>query len=123
LGIAPDYRHYMTRRDLMSRNIDLLQRAGEILATKPIYSLSVRPVMGAQPALRIAASSTVRPRDQSKRISRVDVMVNGRPHKSLNANRGSLRSTTVSLGKAEGRLNWVVQAFDCRNNLVASRRR
>ena len=36
LGIAPDYRHYMTKRDLLKRNVDLLTHAANILSTKPI---------------------------------------------------------------------------------------
>src|SRR5256884_8059987 len=54
LGIAPDHRHYMTRRDLLEHNADLVRRAAQILGTKPIYSLSVQPAKGLRRALHIA---------------------------------------------------------------------
>jgi len=122
LGITPDHRHYMTKRDLMNRNVDLIRRATRILETKPVYSLSVQPVKGANRALRIAASSKVPPRDKRRRIFRVDIFVNGRPHKSLNARNGALPGKTVSLGKSR-KFVWLVQAFDHDNNLVAVARR
>jgi len=112
----------MTKRDLMNRNVDLIRRATRILQTKPVYSLSVQPVKGRNRALRIAASSKVPPRDNRRRIFRVDVFVNGRPHKSLNARNGALLGKTVSLGKSR-KFDWLVQAFDHDNNLVAVARR
>jgi hypothetical protein len=122
LGITPDCRHYMTRNDLMNRNADLVRRAAGILATKPIYQLSVRPLTSRSRALIIAAASKVRPRDRRLRISRVDVFLNGRPHKSLNAHNGILKPTTVTLGKSR-EVDWLVQAFDYDNHLVAVSRR
>ncbi|MFN2577884.1 MAG: S41 family peptidase [Pyrinomonadaceae bacterium] len=123
LGITPDHRHYMTKRDLMNRNVDLIRRAARILQTKPVYSLSVQPVKGVKRGLRIAASAKVRPGHNRQRICRVDVCVNGRPHKSLSARNGALRATTVSLGKPQGKTDWLVQAFDYYNNLIATVRR
>jgi C-terminal processing protease CtpA/Prc len=123
LGIAPDYRHYMTKRDLLKRNVDLLTHAANILSTKPIYSLTVQPVEGRDRGLRIAASSKVRPRDKKKQVSRVDIFVNGRPHKILVAKNGAVPLSTVSLGKSKEKLDWLVQAFDHDNNLVAASRR
>lgn len=123
LGIAPDHRHYMTRRDLMNRNVDLVRRAARILETKPVYLLSAKPVNGQKHVLNVAASSKVRPRDRGKKISRVDISVNGRPYKSLNARNGTLQHTRVSLARAGGKIDWSVQAFDHENNLVAARRR
>lgn len=122
-GIAPDHRHYMTKRDLLERNVDLLRRAARILGAKPIYSLSVEPLTKRKHTLQIAASSRVRPRDQRKRISRVDIFVNGRPFKTLNARNGGVPRTTVSLGKLKANAEWLAQAFDHNNNLVAAARR
>jgi Peptidase family S41 len=123
LGIAPDHRHYMTKRDLMNRNVDLVRRAARILETKPVYLLSAKPVNGQKHVLNVAASSKVRPRDRGKKISRVDISVNGRPYKSLNARNGTLQRTRVSLARAGGKIDWSVQAFDHENNIVAARRR
>src|SRR5262249_22512268 len=83
LGITPDQRHYMTERDLINRNVDLVRRAARILETKPVYYLSVQSLKGVNRALRISASSKVPARAKGGRISRVDVFVNNRPHKSL----------------------------------------
>ena len=121
LGITPDHRHYMTKRDLMSQNVDLVRKAARLLDSKPVYALTVEPIRG-RSALRIATSSKCRPRDNRKRISHVDVFVNGRPHKSLSARSGNLKSTTVSLGNVRGKGEWSVQAYDYDNNLVASAR-
>jgi len=122
LGVNPDHRHHMTRRDLMSRNVDLVRKAAHILQTKPVYSLSVQPLKGANRALRISASSKVRPRDHRRRISRVDIFVNDRPHKSLNARNGAVLCKTVPLPKTR-EFDWRVQAFDYDNKLVAVARR
>ena len=123
LGIAPDHRHYMTRRDLLEHNADLVRRAAQILGTKPIYSLSVQPAKGLRRALHIAASSKVRTRDKKKRISRVDIFVNGRPYKTLNARNGVVAPTKVSLATVKGNPDWLVQAFDHHNKQVAAWRR
>src|SRR5205814_2837756 len=111
LGITPDHRHYMTKRDLMNRNVDLIRRAARILETKPVYSLSVQPVKGGKRALRISASSKVRPQNNQQRISRVDISVNGRPCKSLTARNGAVLGETVSLDRSQ-KFDWLVQAFD-----------
>jgi C-terminal processing protease CtpA/Prc len=123
LGIAPDYRHYMTKRDLMNNNVDLLTQAGRILAQKPIYSLSVEPAKGENGGLRITASSKVRSRDRKKQIAHVDISVNGRPHSSLTARNGAVGSAIVPLGKSKTPVDWLVQAFDHDNRLVAASRR
>jgi len=122
LGITPDHRHYMTRRDLMENNPDLVRHAAQLLRSKPVYALSIEPVKGRRAALRISASSKVQKRDRRREISRVDVFVSGRPQNSLNASRGTLRATTVTLGKSR-HADWLVQAFDRDNNLVAVARR
>jgi hypothetical protein len=123
LGILPDHRHYMTRNDLLNQNEDLLAHAAQLLRRKPLYALSVEPIAARSRGLRISASSKVPPREQRKLISRVDVFVNGRPHKTLTARKGTVRSTTVFLGELAARADWLVQAFDYNNNLVASSRR
>jgi hypothetical protein len=73
-------------------------------------------------ALRIVASSKVRPRDKKKLISRIDIFVNGRPHKILIAKNGVIPPSTVSLGKSKEKLDWLVQAIDHNNSLVAASR-
>ncbi len=120
-GIAPDYRHYMTKRDLMERNVDLVSQAVKILEKQPIYSISVQEPDGAKRTLRIAASSEVNSREHEKLISRVDILVNGRPHKTLSAKNGAVRGT-VSFNKFKGPIQWRLQAFDYENQLIATAR-
>lgn len=121
LGIAPDHRHHMTKRDLLNRNADLVKKAARLLEAEPIYSLAVKPPGGRQRGLTISASSKVRPRDRQKKIARVDISLDGCPYKSLATKDGALRSVRVALPNA--RRKWLVQAFDRDNNLVAAARR
>ena len=120
LGVAPDHRHYMTKNDLLNRNSDLVKRAARLLETKPIYSLAVSRVKGKKTVLEISASSTAQPRQHKQKICRLDISIDGRPFKTLNAKNGGVRKTRVALA-AKGR-HWSVQAFDFDNNLVAAAR-
>ena len=122
LGVTPDRRHYMTRADLMKHNSDLVRHAARILATQPCYSLSVEVRGSGNRTLRVSAGSKVRPRDRRKRIAHVDILVDGRSRKSLNAHNGTLSPTNVSVGHSK-KFDWLVQAFDHDDNLVASARR
>ena len=122
LGVTPDRRHYMTRKDLMKHNSDLIKHAARILANQPCYGLSVQTGKGKNRALRVSAASKVRPRDRRKRIARVEILVDGRSRKSLNVRNGNLPPTTVTIGAAR-KFDWLVEAFDHDNNLVATARR
>lgn len=122
LGVTPDRRHYMTRQDLMRHNSDLVRHAARILATQPCYGLSVQTVRGKNRTLRVSAASKVRPRDRRKRIARVEILVDGRSRKSLNARNGMLSPTNVVIDKSR-KFDWLVQAFDHDDNLVAAARR
>jgi hypothetical protein len=72
--------------------------------------------------LLINASSKVLPRERKKRIAHIDIFVNGRPHSTLTARNGTVRAT-VLFDKASPKSDWMVQAFDHDNRLVASSRR
>jgi hypothetical protein len=122
LGVTPDRRHYMTRKDLMRQNSDLVRHAAQILATQPCYGLSVQAGKGKNRTLRVSATSKVRPRDQRKRIARVEILIDGRSRKSLNARNGKLSPTNVVIGKSR-KFDWQVQAFDYDDKLVAIARR
>ncbi len=41
--MAPNERHWMTKRDLLERNVDLIERAGSLLVKLPCYALTVHP--------------------------------------------------------------------------------
>ena len=122
LGVTPDYRHYMTRKDLMKHNSDLIRHAARILAAQPCYRLSVHAGKSKNHTLRVSAASKVRPRDRRKRIARVDILVDGRTRKSLNARNGMLSPTNVAISRSR-KFDWVVRAFDHDDNLVATARR
>ena len=126
LGIVPDQRHYMTRRDVLRSNDDLIRRAAGMLVGKPVYVLSVRPFERADGTRGIAvtAQSKIRPQDIKKNISRVDIYLDGRPHKSLNATDGAIRAKMVPLSlRSHGKIELRLEARDEANRLVAVSRR
>jgi hypothetical protein len=58
LGVVPDERHYMTRRDILDHNDDLIDRAGEILAALPSYQLDGEVTLGAgNPTVSVTSSN------------------------------------------------------------------
>lgn len=124
LGITPDHRHHMTRRDLLKGNHDLMRRAARILKQKPIYSFSVKSFRRKEGSrgVVVTAGSRTQPGDKIKNISRLDVYVDGRPYKTLDAKNGSIRARTITLGSRRGKIGLLVQAFDGANTLVAAYR-
>lgn len=76
LGVTPDIKHNMTRNDLLQGNIDLLERAGEILAqgTPRVFDVE----LSSQP-------QTMTINITSLNVGSVDVYVNGRPVKKSTA--------------------------------------
>ncbi|MEP7270383.1 MAG: S41 family peptidase [Acidobacteriota bacterium] len=123
LGITPNQRHYLTERDILGRNDDLIARAAGILRKRPSYKLSVK-VTGtrASSTMSLSAASHVSARDKRSRISRVDVYVDGQPERSIEAKDGSIGSRRIALsGKKGAELR--VEAFDGSNRLVATSRK
>ena len=122
LGIVPDHRHYMTSKDVLGSNEDLIRRAARILNSKPVYLLKVKP-SDREDGIRgivVTALSKVTPPDAKKNISRVDVYVNGRPVRSLDATRGALQAKRLILGESRNaKINLLLEARDGANNLVA----
>ena len=70
LGIKPDIVYSMTRRDLLEGNVDLIKKAVEILASKPIRQLDV-VISDHTSSMEVEVSSLG--------ISRLDIYVNDRP--------------------------------------------
>ena len=126
LGIVPDHRHYMTRKDVLGSNEDLIHRAARLLAEKPVYALSIESSDHKNGGLRIVvkAESKVRSHDVSKKILRVDAYVNGRPYKTLDAVDGAIRGRSLTLpAGGKGKTALLLEARDGTNNLVAACRR
>jgi peptidase S41-like protein len=123
LGVEPDQRHCMTKRDLLEGNVDLIRHAAEILKEKPIYSLSVEPFgrnVGSR-GVQVAAKSKTSPGNPEEKISYVDVYLNGRFYQTINTTNGSIEREKVTLtGRKKSKL--LIQAFDETNNLVAAYR-
>jgi hypothetical protein len=123
-GVAPDVLHLMTRRDLLEDNVDLLARAARLIRQQPSFRLSVTPVArnGAREIV-VNAASKVPPSKAGRRISRLDIYVNGRPVHSIDAEKGAVLQTPVSIGEAGNKpLAVEVQAWDQAGRLAAVRR-
>jgi hypothetical protein len=91
LGIVPDERHHLTRADITDANVDLLARAGELLAERPSYTLAL-----AEPP-EVRPDGRVRLRLTTAGLDRVDVAFDDRPVASLDV---SDRTSTHTLRPA-----------------------
>jgi hypothetical protein len=125
LGIAPDHRHHMTKRDLLESNQDLIARAAGILLRKPVYALSVKPFeRNGSRGIVVSASSRIRAGDTAKRISRLDVYRDGRPFKSFDASDGSIQPRRIRLGNLGSsdsrRTELKLEAYDGSGCVVAA---
>jgi hypothetical protein len=123
-GVSPDELHFMTRRDVLEDNCDLLACAARIIRQQPCFKLSVTPVSGkGGRGVAVSALSKLPSSNAGARISRVDIYVNNRPVRSIDAHKGAVRSTQVTLGKEHKRNATVqVEARDHAGRLVAYRR-
>jgi hypothetical protein len=124
LGITPDHRHHMTRRDLLQANDDLIGMAARILNKKPIYSLEVS-LSAWKSGFRdvtLRATSKIPAGKKIQNIARLDVYIAGRPYKTLDASKGSIKNRRLTLKRRRGKNDLLVQAFDGANNLVAAYR-
>src|SRR5207253_1261712 len=104
--------------DLLKGNRDLIARAARILMSKPIYSLSVKPFRrktGTR-GLVIRAESKIPQRQEARNIAYVEIYVDDRHFKTLDAENGSINRVSVSLGTRQ-RAEVVVEAFDRDKNL------
>jgi hypothetical protein len=110
LGVIPDDRHYMTKRDLLESNIDLINHAAEKLSKQPVRQLLVELTANADGTTTLTASTL--------NLSRVDLYVNGRPDGSAKVVGDQATFVDVRIPKAATLL---LQGFD-RNKLVAARR-
>ncbi len=110
LGVIPDIVHKMTRNDLLQDNVDLIARAGKVLASAPAPALSAKATL---------ANGTITVDVVSKNIDRIDFLVDDRPRLSLDV--GSNGSTSADVPGGPG-----VQFVDVRgfkNKTLAAVRR
>jgi C-terminal processing protease CtpA/Prc len=92
LGVRPDQRHPMTRRDVLEGNLDLLDQAGELLAAMPLRRLDVHPDMGADGTLLVKL--------EVENIDRADLYVDDRPRGSVDVAGGGATAVVTGVGGA-----------------------
>ncbi len=92
LGIKPDERHHMTRRDLLEDNADLLDRAGRLLSEQPVREIAIADVTTADGDLRL--------RLRTANVDRVDVYLDQRPRASVDATDGQTEVTVPGAARA-----------------------
>ena len=71
LGIIPDVRYQMTRRDLLDNNADLMEKAGELLAQGTPRTLDVTVTSSDNSAAQLAVETAA--------LTSLDIYVDGRP--------------------------------------------
>jgi hypothetical protein len=75
LGVVPDHIHKMTRQDLLKGNVDLINRAGELLGEMPLRQFTAEKLQGGDHILRFMITT--------RNIDRLDFYINGRPRHSF----------------------------------------
>jgi Peptidase family S41 len=110
LGVIPDERHELTRRDLMEDNADLMEAAGALLAGRTprvLMAAATAPVGGSR-TLTVTTNA----------IASVDVYLDGRPVTTAATADGST-DVTIPAGTAESIVR--VEGYDAAGRLVAMR--
>ena len=110
LGIIPDVRYRMTRRDLLEGNADLMEKAGELLAqgTPRTLEVTVTSHDGSAAALEVTTAA----------LTSLDVYVNGRPAATQKVLDG-INTVTVPLDGATTPVSVRIEGFD-NETLVAA---
>jgi Peptidase family S41 len=81
LGIVPDRRHELTRRDVLEDNVDLLDAAGALLEQMPKRTLRLTSSLDGGGTLTLQVTTAG--------IERLDVYVDGRPRASTDVTDGA----------------------------------
>jgi hypothetical protein len=116
LGIQPDVPYRVTKRDLLEDNIDLMNKAGELLASQKPRTLDVKATLLETPAAKLAV--------RTENIASLDIYVNDRPVAGTLKVSNGTQSATVPLGDATERphVDTVrLEGFDAAGKLVAAR--
>lgn len=125
-GVEPDRVHHMTREDILGQNDALVAEAASIIRSRPMWTLSVEPlVVAAGRAIAVRATSTMPRGSKALPMARVEVYADGRLRRSIDARDGAVRTTRVALGKALAAKRSVaveVHALDADGRRVAYRR-
>jgi hypothetical protein len=109
LGVIPDERHFTTRDDLLNDNVDLINRAGSLLAAiKPVRSMVVN-VQSASPGQATVVIDT-------SGVTRLDAYLADRPLQSVDV-QGTQTSLTVPT-PGNGQMSLEIRGYD-QDQLVA----
>jgi hypothetical protein len=100
LGVTPDVRHRMTANDVLQGNVDLLERAGQLLAAIPVRRLDVVVTPGAGGTLTVQI--------QSANLDRADIFVDDRPRSTVDL---AGASTTVTVSGVPGAASTRVEGY------------
>lgn len=87
LGVRPDVRHDLTRRDVLAGNLDLLDRAGKLLAKATVRRLATSASLDPDGTLTLEVDGAG--------LDRLDAYVDGRPRASADLGDGH-QSITVA---------------------------
>jgi len=109
LGVLPDVRHKLTRADVLNGNVDLLNRAGQMLAGMPVRGLQVTATPGPGGSLTIQLNVA--------NLQRADVYVDGRPRGSVDI---AADAASLTLAGVPGASSVRVEGFAA-GQLVAAR--
>lgn len=110
LGVVPDQEHKMTRRDVLEGNLDLIDKAGSLLAAMPVFRLDAT---AAKVGVNLRVTVT------TAGLDRLDFAIDGRPQRSENIADGARTidlPTTLAHGKLtlagfrQGRLSAAARA-------------
>jgi C-terminal processing protease CtpA/Prc len=74
LGVVPDYKHDMTKDDVLNGNVDLINHAASILAKMPVYKISTSVTK---------SNGKITVNTSTENISRLDVYLDDRPQRSM----------------------------------------
>jgi hypothetical protein len=89
LGIVPEHRHELTRRDVLEGNLDLLDAAGALLAAMPKRALRLTSSLDGAGTLTLQVTT--------EGIRRLDVYVDSRPRASADVPDGGSILTVPGL--------------------------
>ena len=107
-GVIPDARHFMTRNDLLNRNVDLINEAGKILTGLPVRRLDVLASTDADGQLLLDVTT--------QGVTRLDIYIDQRPFGSVDVGDGPTELTVATKSASSVRLEGFSE-----DELVASR--
>jgi peptidase S41-like protein len=111
LGVIPDERHFLTRNDLLNGNVDLIDKAASMLATRPARQLKVTVQSTSVTQASIVADT--------QGMTRLDVYLDERPIQSIDLQGGQATFTLSKGSSAQPILE--VRGFDGAQLVARSR--